>query len=81
MNQTDSSLVKHAIMNSFCVDDLAISVQYKSDVKCMIDDLKMVLLSRGFNLKKYMVNDADLMSVTVIWVCQRYCLPMVNVRH
>ena len=70
VNQTHSSLVKHAIMNSFYVDDLAISVQYKSDVKCVIEDLKKVLLSRGFNLKKYMVNDADLMSA--VPVCDRY---------
>ena len=70
MNQTHSSLVKHAIMNSFYVDDLAISVQYKSDIKCVIDDLKQVLLSRGFNLKKYMVNDADLISA--VPVCDRY---------
>ena len=70
VNQTQSSLVKHAIMNSFYVDDLAISLQYKSDVKCVIDNLKKVLLSRGFNLKKYMVNDADLMSA--VPVCDRY---------
>ena len=70
VNQTHSSLVKHAIMNSFYVDDLAISVQYKSDVKCVIDDLEKVLLSGGFNLKKYMVNDADLMST--VPVCDRY---------
>ena len=70
VNQTQSSLVKHAIMNSFYVDELAISVQYKSDIKCMIDNLKKVLLSRGFNLKKYMVNDADCMPA--VPVCDRY---------
>ena len=70
VNQTQSSLVKHAIMNFFYVDDMAISMQYKSDVKCVIDDLKKVLLSRGFNLEKYMVNDADLMSG--VPVCDRY---------
>ena len=66
MNQTESSLVKHAIMNSFYVDDLASSVQYKSDVKCVVDDLKKVILSRGFNLKKYMANGVF------------YCEPVIN---
>ena len=56
--------------HEFYVDDMAKSMQYKSDVKCVIDDLKKVLLSRGINLEKYMVNDADLMSG--VPVCDRY---------
>ena len=62
VNQTHSSLVKHAIINSFYVDDLAISVQSKSDVKCVINELKKIILSKVFNMKKYRVNDTDLVS-------------------
>ena len=58
----DDEFIKHHIMNSFYVDDLVTSVKSVEEVGSLIKTLKNNLLSRGFNLKKYVVNDEELMN-------------------
>ena len=58
----DDEFIKHHILNSFYVDDLVASVKSVEEVCSLINTLKNTLLSRGFNLRKYVVNDEDLMN-------------------
>jgi hypothetical protein len=55
-----SQLVKNCINKSFYVDDLLASVQTKEEAKEVLYDVKSVLRKRGFNLTKFIVNDAEL---------------------
>ena len=58
----DDEFIKHHILYSFYVDDLVASVKSVEEVCSLIKTLKNTLLSRGFNLRKYVVNDEDLMN-------------------
>ena len=58
----DDEFIKHHILNSFYVDDLVTSVKSVEEMCSLIKTLKNTLLSRGFNLKKYVVNDEELMN-------------------
>ena len=58
----DDEFIKHHILNSFYVDDLVTSVKSGDEVCSLIKTLKNTLLSRGFNSKKYVINDEDLMN-------------------
>ena len=62
INVTDDVLLRQTILHSFYVDDLVVSLKTSEETRAVIHDLKCTLRKRGFNLKKYIINDKNLMS-------------------
>ena len=60
--EVEDQLVKDVIMRSFYVDDCLRSVQSREEVAKIIGEVKEVLQNGGFNLTKFVVNDAEALS-------------------
>ncbi|XP_038046729.1 uncharacterized protein LOC119720934 [Patiria miniata] len=55
-------LVRYTVNKSFYVDDCLSSVSSKTDAKTVIKETPKVLRKGGFSLKKFVVNDEELLS-------------------
>ena len=66
-----SELVKQTTLKCFYVDDLLTSVKSKAEASEVIHGCKAAVKNGGFNLKKYVTNDNELLSTLTSMTGQR----------